>query len=399
MAKSCSFCGKTYKMFESTSSFFMSDLKKRTLCMDCLVKLRDKINPEMIQLLTDGKKKEDIITIVQEKYQLDASAISYISDNFEAVEHNAKYLMEKIEKDKIAEEKRKEEEKYARIKNCSVCGNPFSFGNGYGIKVKEGKICDHCFKKTSYCPVRRKGEDPDYMREFMDARKRMEDKSIEEIKKNIENKKNDNKLMNDFKSTAKYNDTSGCTCIEFDDKSNTFVVHESGFFNDVYVELFHYEQIENFCLLEDSTVITTGGGNAALIGGVLGGTTGAIIGATSAKKTSNQKVSDLSIKISLADASTNMVFVKFLWCPYEKCTKQYQTALDSATKCLKTLQAAYDKVHKPVKQEVKEAIPSSKGTMEFSVADEIRKLKQLYDEEIIDKEEFQMMKKKLMERL
>ena len=156
--------------------------------------------------------------------------------------------------------------------------------------------------------------------------------------------------------------------LEFDNYAQTFTV------NDKDCKTYRYEQIVDFELLENGSVIDTALGlreqyemNASSINVGL--------------------CSSLVIKIILRDSSESSIYVSFIdGKPVRKDSYLYQTIYMGVQNTLSKLELAMDQVSdKP-------------QTSNISGADEIVKYKKLLDEGIISQEEFETKKTQILNR-
>ena len=125
--------------------------------------------------------------------------------------------------------------------------------------------------------------------------------------------------------------------------------------------------------------------SGALIGGVLAGTTGAIVGSASGKK---EKCDDISIKILRSDKSNALSVIKLIDMPVDRDGIVYKNAIESAQKIFSTLQAI---VHE------KKGKPASFNTAtNGDSSEDLRKYEQLLDDGIITQEDFNAKKKQVL---
>lgn len=163
---------------------------------------------------------------------------------------------------------------------------------------------------------------------------------------------------------------------------------------------FAYNDILSVELLESGNVVsrksTKGIIGRAIVGGVLAGGAGTIVGGLSAKNTERRKVSSIVVKITLRDVVDPVlnliIFENYKLPPYsdEECMALFYAP---ANKIHDILCVIIDKVNQ------KEKVLSEKKKVEEdskSLADEIKKLHQLLQDNVITEAEFSKMKEKLI---
>ena len=151
------------------------------------------------------------------------------------------------------------------------------------------------------------------------------------------------------------------------------------------VDLFKYQNIVDYELIESVGSVSKGSAGSALVGGALFGTTGAIIGAAASERTTIKECDSLCIKITLRETYRPLIYINFISQKTMTNSAVYKEAFDSAQKCMSLLKLACDKVR----------LSQSQIGVSHSTADELRKFKQLLDDGIITEEEF-LRKKALL---
>ena len=154
---------------------------------------------------------------------------------------------------------------------------------------------------------------------------------------------------------------------------------------------YNYDDIIDFELLEDGTSVTRGGLGRAAVGGLLFGSTGAIVGGITGGKKAKQKCTSLMVKITVNNIHAPVVYIKLITAPIDKSSFTYRAAFENAQAIVSMLQLICCQCD--VQKETKVSTPPSK---EVSSADEIRKFKALMDEGIITEEEFNAKKMQLL---
>lgn len=102
-------------------------------------------------------------------------------------------------------------------------------------------------------------------------------------------------------------------------------------------EWYHFSDLVSYELLEDDSVVTSGGVGHALIGGLAFGGAGMIAGGLTGKRVQKKRVDSISIKITLNDYSTPCVIIPLITKPTKCNSKEYQNAFGEAQKILSIL--------------------------------------------------------------
>lgn len=246
-------------------------------------------------------------------------------------------------------------------KKCLICNSPVGFFAGQ-VVLSDGSICDSCWSKA--------GGTNDFL-ELATAKKKY---SSQDILKKINNKGFTVINSDDFSPNLLLGK------FEFDDKSKIVKVKSQL----IKEELISYSDIIDFELLENGSSIVKGGLGRAIVGGALLGGIGATVGAVTGTKKSQSVCESLKIKITIRNNSSPAIFVDYITFPEKTSSYIYKEAFENAHKALSALQCAVDSITQ------NKVVPTSDPT------DEIRKYKQLLDENIITSEEFELKKKQLL---
>lgn len=270
-------------------------------------------------------------------------------------------------------------------KTCGICGKKLTIFT-ITSDIKPGKICIDCFGAISHYRYEKLGESSlelfqdgytweDAKREFAEskeyARKKDEDNKLA-IKKV-------QKTVKDFRATSSF-DT-----VHFNDNTNLILVEIS----DTETEVFQYDQIIGFELIENGNSIISGGIGRAVAGGILFGEVGAVVGGTTATRKMKELCTLLKIKITFRNCERKSFDITLFDSSngLQKQSNEYRVKYDLAEEIITALQVAVDKVKK---------IEESSTNFVFSPADEILKYKNLMDVGIITEEEFEAKKKQLL---
>lgn len=186
-----------------------------------------------------------------------------------------------------------------------------------------------------------------------------------------------------------------------------------------YLKVIPFENILNCQLLEDNATIMSSSAGSAFVGGLIGGTTGAIIGSSTAS--SKGMVNSMQLRIDLKDVTKPCYIVQFIPIPMERSTDLYKDVFKGAQEIYATVlaiinlnkeraeqekaKAEQERAEEAAKQRAEEAallhaeaeaLPASADKQQASVAEQLRECKALLDEGILTQEEFDAKKKSLL---
>lgn len=102
-------------------------------------------------------------------------------------------------------------------------------------------------------------------------------------------------------------------------------------------EWFDYSDLISYELLEDDSVVTSGGVGQALIGGTLFGGLGAVAGGITAKRTQKKKVESLCIKATVNNFSSPCIMIPLITKSTKTNSKEYETAFNLSHQILSAL--------------------------------------------------------------
>ena len=143
--------------------------------------------------------------------------------------------------------------------------------------------------------------------------------------------------------------------------------------------------VDGNTLVKTSTTSTIG---RALVGGVLTGGVGAVIGGVTGKKSHNEVVKNIDLKICINDSENPFYKIRFLDVECKKGDFTYKDGYEKA-----------EKWHGIVSTFIKQSeVNENKNTSESSNINDLLKLKELLDSGLITKKEFNEQKKKLLKQ-
>jgi hypothetical protein len=145
-----------------------------------------------------------------------------------------------------------------------------------------------------------------------------------------------------------------------------------------------FDDILDFELLEDGDSVTKGGMAGATVGALAFGATGAIVGSITGKKTTKMNCTSMRIKVTLNDMSNPIEYIDLIRTNTSRNSSMYKTAMKQAQEILSLMQI------------ICKSRTNGKPQQNVSVADEIKKLKELQEQGVITAEEFENQKNKLL---
>ena len=176
--------------------------------------------------------------------------------------------------------------------------------------------------------------------------------------------------------------------IKFDENNRKWFIPDGMFGGVKNPIIYSFDDIIAFELLEDGNSITKGGTGRAISGGLLFGGVGAIVGGTTAKRKTKSTCTKLQIKITINNITTPAIYINLIVSETKTDGFVYKTAYSSAQNILSVLQI--------ICENNKSTQESTLDGRTSSPADEIIKYKNLLDQGIITKEEFDIKKKELL---
>lgn len=238
---------------------------------------------------------------------------------------------------------------------CAVCGKELGLLSGK-VKISDGAICTTCLSSAGIS--------------MLNNPMSYNQQSINEM---ISNRQTMVKNFKPTKSTGNY--------IHIDENNKSFRIGK---------DIFAYENLLSFELLENGQSITKGGLGRAVAGGLLLGGVGAVVGGVTGGKKTKGICNSMKLRVSLKNAHTDVVYITFIMTETKTESFKYKLAQDSAQKCITALETINDINQSALNQPV--YVPQT-----VSSADEIVKFKDLLDQGIITQEEFETKKKELLQ--
>ena len=152
-------------------------------------------------------------------------------------------------------------------------------------------------------------------------------------------------------------------------------------------DIFKYDNLLRYELLEDGHSVTKGGLGRAVTGGLLFGGVGAIVGGVTGKRKTSDVCNSMSLRVSLKNAHVDTIYIPFISVEIKKQSAIYRVAQAEAQQTI----TALDMIIDSCKSE-----PDHTYGKTFSAADEILKYKSLLEQGVITQQEFDAKKKELL---
>lgn len=195
-------------------------------------------------------------------------------------------------------------------------------------------------------------------------------------KRNLEKKEKKERLqlIKNFNADKKISDT-----LHIDTKQRLFKVQ--GFLNSPNIH--SVDDIMTYELIEDGDSISSGGLGRAAIGGLAFGGAGAVVGAITGGKKNKKLIKILQIKITMNNIDNPVLYIDLISTPIKKGSILYKNAIKTADNIISTLNII---------------VQSNEIEKERKCDDlSLRELKSLLDDGIINQEEFNVKKKKILD--
>ena len=248
-------------------------------------------------------------------------------------------------------------------KTCVVCNREMGFLSS-GATIKDGVICVDCQTLAKL------------------KNKQFSEHDSASLKAHIAEKNPE--YFSAIDNRAAFNATKNIEKYLYVDEGNKkFMVGKDGV-------IFAYADLIGYELLEDNETITKGGLGGAVVGGLIAGSTGALVGAAISGKKSKSTCDALDIKLTVKNYQTDAVYIRFIGV-LEKGIKTnniiYKVAKENAQKCLSALMLITDENDTAKTPPVAPAV---------DVAAELQKFHDLKEKGILTEDEFNAKKAQLL---
>ena len=185
--------------------------------------------------------------------------------------------------------------------------------------------------------------------------------------------------------------------VEFYDSSQKIIVTYDSSINLLKLSdrEYRYDQLESYEYVENQGTIAKGGGvGRALIGGALFGNVGAVVGATTAKRSMDTVIRDMDVRMTFrvdGVLKTEKVTLNQYSNKIKYGSMTYERYLDKAKQLIDKLDQIYQQMNStvsPINDTVQPAIDMKAKLLE---------LKELYEQGLLDEQEYKDEKKALLE--
>lgn len=237
---------------------------------------------------------------------------------------------------------------------CKSCGSSLSFA-GAKTKIKDGVICSNCANSTKF------------------KNSEFKEKDLLQIKTRQSYLEKHKSVFESFSATTEIQNR-----LYIDSTNRLFKVNNSP-------EVFRFEDLIDFELVEDGNSVVSGGLGGAVVGGFLFGGIGAIVGSNASSKKISKEVTNLDVVLKINSEWYPKEKMNVIFSKTPRNSASYKKSLAFAEKLMLEL----EKIKKSCE---KTTVPNNA----ISAADEILKFKHLMDAGIITEQEFQQKKNQLL---
>lgn len=167
-------------------------------------------------------------------------------------------------------------------------------------------------------------------------------------------------------------------------------------------KLYSFSEVVSSQISENGTTVTETSLDNAIVGGVLFGKTGAVVGGLTGRKSTSNRVNDISLNIIINDKKDPFHKFIFARCPGEgmsKTDKVYLKGLNDINHWHSILCLIIEENKKKYQNKNYASSESDKRVFRdnnLNIADELFKLAELMEKGILTADEFQMQKQKLL---
>lgn len=296
--------------------------------------------------------------------------------------------------------------------NCCICNAKIPFSGGYPYDSMGRYMCIDCNNAISYVSNRsmwRKNVSAEYISKQIEYLRTVTKKCIDgpvsrKMEELLAELDFDGMTFEEYQNYGKgyFSDEDKIENIDnilkVNETKKMFAITEG----NIYVAVHPFVDLIDFSVNEDGTSVTSGRSGSATVGALLFGAAGAVVGAAGSKKTT-QMVQNLNITLSYKglNAKIDTIDLINISSPVSKDSEYYVGKVKTCNRIVSVLQQIInenEKSNSVLEEETTSPTVRGKGIAiyAFSVADEILKFKQLYDEGIITEDEFENQKDKLL---
>lgn len=265
---------------------------------------------------------------------------------------------------------------FFKTENCPVCGKPVSVFGMTLIPVEGKFICSSCSDAILV-----KGGVPLLQ---------IDNYSAEELRRIAGKGKpltNEHRAELDAFQITKQ--VSGKFCLDEINYKFAIPTEVDIFGKPKNMDIYRYEDIINYELLETGNSVSKGGVGRAVVGGALFGDVGAVVGASTGHK-NKSTCSSLKVKITTNDVQNPDLYITLLSKESRKDSPMYNHAMRQAQEIISLLDIICGHRNSAT------STAGEPGPKQISGASEIREYKALLDDGIITQEEFDAKKKQIL---
>lgn len=250
---------------------------------------------------------------------------------------------------------------------CCICGEISGKHN-----IINAFVCDWCLEKAGKFAKSRRtfGE----ITAFTNQTKDMIEKQISDNQEFLNKQK-------EYKEI--FNPTQIISNVSIDEQHKLFTFYS---FWQQNHDIFSINDIRSVEVIENGETIISGNTGRAITGGILFGSTGAIIGSLTGKKKSFQECTEIKLRIKLNHCYSPFLDIIML---SKKCSKNSLT-YEQTEKDIENILYVIDSCIND------ETLTADKEMKTTNLADELSKLKKLKDDGVLTDEEFIMAKQKII---
>lgn len=250
---------------------------------------------------------------------------------------------------------------------CSNCGKAVGWNRS---QIADGWICHSCFRLCGYT--------------LTTPTTTM---TIKDIRADIDERERQKARLAAFHTTKKIGHY-----IEFDEDKRQWLIPDGRLGRKKNPRVYDFDEIVEYELLEDGDTISKGGIGSAILGGVLLGGVGAVVGASTGAKRTKSIVNSLRVKVTIDNFRDPVAYINLITTETRVGTREYKTQYDMAQQIL----SAFSLIRKRRDSPEPTAIHDKSTDIPPSPADEILKYKTLLDSGAITLDEFEAVKRRLL---
>lgn len=201
--------------------------------------------------------------------------------------------------------------------------------------------------------------------------------------------------QNSFSSTTTVTDPNGKYCIAADDNSKRFLVKsETG----TKYRIYNYADLIDYELSQDGASTISSRAGDALVGGILLGTTGAVVGASKSRDI-QEYCSSLYVSLTVNDSSNIRIQIPFISGKVLKTSSEFTYAVERAKEMIALLQFIQTGGNRAQLVQVlkkKLDVDKQQTSLDPTAIEAVKQYKELLEAGLISQEEYEMKRKELL---